>query len=210
MLPAMSDDRTNPDGMYSYTWGLLTKNLGGTFNDPFQDSLSPVFTCTEANKDVGNAWLPGLIRTMMLHPRAFPGKDQINNDLANPTKPALYPYRRMSSIRNASAKIAAYEGAQLSFWNMSAEMEGSALDTWRSSYGHMYREDISPTDGNYWDNDRRNVPLETGLNTDGDWFGCYVRFRHMNNTSGPVAYFDGHVEVKKKNEIMAEEIRISN
>jgi prepilin-type processing-associated H-X9-DG protein len=207
-LPAFSDDRTNPDGMYAYTWGNLTKILGGTYEDPYKDQLSPVFLCNEANTDFAQCWLPNLVRTMMLHPRAFPGKDQINADLANKTN--LWPYRKMSSIRSAAEKIAAYEGQQMASWNMSAEMEGSALDGWRSSYGHMYREEIPQGDSNYWDNDRRNAPIDTGANRDGGWFESYVRFRHMKNTAGPVVYFDGHVEVKKPGEILAREIRISN
>jgi prepilin-type processing-associated H-X9-DG protein len=83
----------------------------------------------------------------------------------------------------------------------------------------MYREDIPSTDGNYWDNDRRKDPIALGINTDQDWFVSQMRFRHMKNSTGPVAYWDGHVESKKArfdpstgkwtSDVTAEEIRIS-
>ena len=81
----------------------------------------------------------------------------------------------------------------------------------------MYREDIPATDPQYWDNDRRRVPVDIGANKDDGWWVCSMRFRHMKNTQGPVGFADGHVETrgckpdatgKDIPDVMVEEIRI--
>ena len=198
-------------------WITLSGLLGQKVDNVWTDRISQVFVCTEAEFNMPNVWAPLMIRTINFHPRAMPGYDQQIGDAGKPTK--QYPQRKLSSIRSAAEKIAFWEGAQLPNWNGTSEPEAQSLDDWRSGYGHMYREEIPQNDGNYWDNDRRKDPIAIGINADQDWFVSQMRFRHMKNSTGPVAYWDGHVESKKArldsttgkwtSDVTAEEIRIS-
>jgi len=212
------DPKDSPDGgnsgLNSRTFIELSRLLGTEIKNVYQDPLNKVFVCTEAELNMPVVWCPPMIRTIQFNPRAIPGYDQINGERLTHTE---WPQRRMSSIKNSAEKIAFYEGPQLPTWNGTSEPEAIFLDSWRTFYGHMYREDIPPTDGQYWDNDRRRVPVDIGANKDDGWWVCSMRFRHMKNTAGPIAFFDGHVETRgcKKNaagvdvpDVMAEEIRI--
>jgi len=206
-----------PSGTNDNLWITLSGLLGTKVDSVWNDRLSQVFVCSEAEFNFPNVWAPMMIRTINFHPRAMPGYDQQIGDMGKPVK--QYPQRRLSSIRSSAEKIAFWEGAQLPNWNGTSEPEAQSLDDWRSGYGHMYREEIPSTDGNYWDNDRRSVPIALGTNADQDWFVSQMRFRHMKNSTGPVAYWDGHVESKKArfdgasgkwtSDVLAKEIRIS-
>jgi len=199
VLPKASD----PDG-----WGVSGTNadmfiqlsglLGTKVSDETTDPLAPVFTCVEANADGTLVWAPNMLRTVQFHPRAFPGYDQIK------TIPEEYPLRKLSSIRNSAEKVAFYEGPQIPVWNMCPEPESIFLDGWRWNWGHMYVD--PPADG---DITRWGQPIETGLNRDDGWWVCSMRFRHMKNASGPVAFFDGHVETRRKGEVKVKEICIN-
>jgi prepilin-type N-terminal cleavage/methylation domain-containing protein/prepilin-type processing-associated H-X9-DG protein len=211
-------------GVYAETWITFTKLLGGRFEDQGKDTLSPVFLCTEALTDTNACWAPGLRRTTLLHPRAFPGKDAIANFPGKspkaPYESTLYPARKISSIKQSAEKIMAWEGQQMLDWNMSAEPLSDMADGWRLYWGARYRDPVPTGEVGYgagnedWDNFSANEPADVGDNGDflisaKGWGKCQVRFRHMKDTVCPVAYFDGHVEPKKKGEILRREFRIS-
>jgi len=214
------DSADSPDGgnsgLNSRTFIELSNLLGSNIKNVWSgDRLNPVFVCSEAEHNMPVMWNEAMMRTIQFNTRAMPGYDQLYGEKDKPIKE--WPQRRLSSIRNAAEKIAFYEGPQLPTWNGTSEPESIFQDAWRYSYGHMFREDIPSTDGNYWDNDRRRVPIEIGANKDDGWWACSMRFRHMKNTSGPVGFFDGHVESRscKKDatgkdvpDVMAEELRI--
>jgi prepilin-type N-terminal cleavage/methylation domain-containing protein/prepilin-type processing-associated H-X9-DG protein len=219
-LPDLSDPAKNYDpkdtsGTNAGVFYELSRLLGTEVKNPYTDPLNKVFVCTEAELNMPVVWCPPVIRTIQFNPRAMPGYDQINGERDTHKE---WPQRRLSSIRNAAEKIAFYEGPQLPNWNACPEPESIFLDSWRTFYGHMYREDIPPSDGQYWDNDRRHVPVDLGANKDDGWWVCSMRFRHMKNTAGPIGFFDGHVETRacKKTaagvdvpDVMAEEIRVT-
>jgi prepilin-type processing-associated H-X9-DG protein len=186
-------------GTNAETFIQLTRLLGQQFEDERTDLLHPVFVCGEADTSgAGLVWAPNLIRTVQFHPRAFPGYDQLAQ------LPREYPQRKLSSIRQASDKVAFYEGPQIPVWNMTCEPESIYLDGWRWNWGHMYAD--PPADGDYtrWDQ-----PIDAGLNRDGGWWVCSMRFRHMRNTAGPVAFFDGHVESRRVGEVKVRDVCIS-
>lgn len=98
-----------------------------------------------------------------------------------------------------------YEGAQIGVWNMCPEPESIFLDRWRWNWGHMYAD--PPADG---DMTRWNQAADLGTNRDDSiWWVCSMRFRHTNNKTGPVAFFDGHVEVRRPGEVRVREICIN-
>jgi len=209
VLPEMSNgSRAGSQGVYAETWINLSKMLGKNIDDENNraQTLSPVFLCTEASTDLAAAWAPHLARTTVLHPRAFPCKD-------GQSAPQLgyIPGRKISSIKNSSEKIMAWEGQQISWWNMSAEPTGIQLDGYQWNWGAMFRDPVPDSDsGNTWANSQLNNPAECGQNVDGDWGKvAFMRFRHMKNTSAPLAYFDGHVEAKKAAEVLKKETRIN-
>lgn len=179
----------------------LCELLGKKVTDLGQGPLSPVFTCTEAvslSNGPGSAWSPGMIRTMTFNPRAFVGYDSISQ------VPKQYPQRKLSSIRNSAEKMAFWDGPQIPSWNMTVEPERIFLDNWRWNWGHWYTDPPHDNDYSRWQN-----AIDYGTNVDNGWWSCAVRFRHMNNTTTPVAYFDGHVEAKKIGEIKVKDICIS-
>ena len=199
MLPRSSGPSFGLTGTNAETIIRITQLLGGVFENETSDPLSPVLTCVEASKDGTLVWAPHLIRTIQFHPRAFPGYDQLAQ------LPQEYPQRKLSSIARSSEKVMFYEGAQISTWNMCPEPESIYLDGWRWNWGHMYVD--PPADGNLtrWDQ-----PADLGRNRDDSvWWVCSMRFRHMNNKTGPVAFFDGHVEVRRPGEIKVREICIN-
>jgi len=217
-LPNLKDPGSNydpePSGTNAGVFYELSRLLGTEVKDPYRDPLNKVFVCTEAELNMPVMWCPLVIRTIQFNPRAMPGYDAINGERDTHKE---WPQRRLSSIRNAAEKILFYEGPQLPSWNGCPEPESIFLDSWRTYYGHMYREDIPPDDGQYWDNDRRRVPVDIGANKDDGWWVCSMRFRHMKNTSGPIGFADGHVETRscKKDatgkdipDVNVEEIRI--
>jgi prepilin-type N-terminal cleavage/methylation domain-containing protein/prepilin-type processing-associated H-X9-DG protein len=198
-LPRSSDaGATGPSGTFADTFIQLSNLLGAKVEDETRDSLSPVFVCVEANTDGTLVWAPNMLRTVQFHPRAFPGYDQAVQ------LPQEYPQRRLSSIRAASDKVAFYEGPQIPVWNMCPEPESIFLDGWRWNWGHMYCD--PPADDN---TTRWELPIETGLNRDDGWWVCSMRFRHNKNQATPVAFFDGHVESRRKGEIKVKEICIN-
>jgi prepilin-type N-terminal cleavage/methylation domain-containing protein/prepilin-type processing-associated H-X9-DG protein len=215
------DTADSPDGgnsgLNSRTFIALSNLLGSNIKNVWAgDRLNPVFLCVEAETNMPVVWNPGMMRTIQFNPRAIPGYDSIYAERTAAVK--MWPQRRLSSIKNSAEKIAFYEGPQLPTWNGTSEPEAIFLDSWRAFYGHMYREEIPPSDGNYWDNDRRHVPIDIGANKDDGWWVCSMRFRHMKNTAGPIGFFDGHVETRacKKTaagvdvpDVQAEEIRVN-
>jgi prepilin-type N-terminal cleavage/methylation domain-containing protein/prepilin-type processing-associated H-X9-DG protein len=222
MKPDGTDANVGDSGTCDQTWRVLSELLGSKVDNVWTDKLSPVFTCTEAEFNMTNVWAPNMIRTILFHPRAMPGYDQQKADFANKaTMPPQYPQRKLASIRNSAEKIAFWEGAQLPAWNATSEPEMQGLDNWRSGYGHMYREEIPASEsGNYWDNNRRQDPVIMGAgNRDDNWFVTFMRFRHNKNSTGPIAFWDGHVETRSAKpdatgtwipDVKVEEIRIAN
>ena len=197
-LPRSSDLNGGPSGTYAGTFIELSRLLGTRIEDETTDPLDPVFVCVEASPDGTLVWAPNMVRTVQFHPRGFPGYDQLR------TLPQEYPQRKLSSIRASAEKVAFYEGAQIPVWNMCPEPESIFLDGWRWNWGHMYAD--PPADG---DMARWEMPIETGRNVDDGWWACSMRFRHNKNTTTPVAFFDGHVETRRKGEVMVKEICIS-
>jgi prepilin-type N-terminal cleavage/methylation domain-containing protein/prepilin-type processing-associated H-X9-DG protein len=198
VLPRSSSLDTGRWGTFEQTLVRLSELIGTKVNDATVDSLNPVFTCVYADRDGTLVWAPNLVRTVQFNPRGFPGYDQ-DRDL-----PKEYPQRKLATIRNASEKVMFYEGPQIPVWNMTSEPEAIFLDGWRWNWGHMYAD--PPADGDY---SRWNQPIETGVNKDDGWWVCSMRFRHMKNMVTPVAYFDGHVEARRKGEVKVREICIS-
>ena len=197
-LPYSSTPNFGLTGTNAETFIRLTQILGHKFGDETKDELAPVFSCVYADTSGGIVWAPNLVRTVQFHPRGFPGYDQIIR------YPQEYPQRRLSSIKNSADKIAFYEGPQLPAWNMCPEPESIFLDGWRWNWGHWYAD--PPADG---DMSRWNAPADTGANRDDGWWVCSMRFRHLKNTTGPVAFFDGHVESRRKGEVKVREICIN-
>lgn len=190
-----------PSGTNAGTFYELSELLGKKVTDLGQGPISPVFTCTEAislTNGPGSAWAPGMIRTVTFNPRAFPGYDQQGS-----IKWA-YPQRKLSSIKDPASKIAFWDGPQIPSWNMTVEPARIYADNWRWNWGHWYSD--PPADGAYgrWDN-----AVDAGANRDAGWWVCAYRFRHMNNTTTPVAFFDGHVEARKIGEIKVKDICVS-
>jgi prepilin-type N-terminal cleavage/methylation domain-containing protein/prepilin-type processing-associated H-X9-DG protein len=177
-------------GLNSRTFVVLSQLLGTDIKTAWPqpgDQLNQVFMCTEAERNMPVVWSPGFMRTIQFHPRAMPGYDQLWQEKDNPTKE--WPQRRLSSIKNASEKIAFYEGPQLPSWNGTSEPESSMLDGWRQYWDHKYALDTPGADYS-----RMNQPIDIGQNKDDGWWVCSMRFRHMRNTAGPIAFWDGHVE----------------
>lgn len=200
VLPRSSSLDPGKWGTFEQTFVRLTELLGTKFDDASIHSLSPVFTCVYADTTGQLVWAPNLVRTVQFHPRAFPGYDQQKT----PAMIAEYPQRKLSTIRNAADKVMFYEGPQLPIWNMTSEPESIFLDGWRWNWGHMYAD--PPADGDY---SRWNGPVDTGFNRDDGWWVCSMRFRHNKQTTTPVAFFDGHVETRRKGDVKVREICIS-
>jgi prepilin-type N-terminal cleavage/methylation domain-containing protein/prepilin-type processing-associated H-X9-DG protein len=199
-LPRCSDPDRGVTGTFEQTFVRITELLGSKVSDATTDPLHPVMTCGEASQagDGTLVWAPNMLRTIQFHPRAFPGYDQAAQMSGE------YPQRKLASIRNSADKIAFYEGPQIPIWNMCPEPESIFLDGWRWSWGHQYAD--PPADGDY---SRWEQPIETGLNRDDGWWVCSMRFRHMKQTTTPVAFFDGHVESRRIGEVKVKEICIS-
>ena len=200
-----------PQGNCANTFIELTNLLGIKFDDPNQvaGEIAPVFRCVESfGADEGLVWARGLIRTIMFHPRAFPGVDQ----LSDPMLAAEYPQRRLSTIKNSAEKIAFWEGHQVFAWNMCSPPGAPNLDAgagWQwgvGGFGHKWIDPPFNADAvTRWDQ-----PINTLTNRDGNSFwGCAVRFRHNKQTTGPVAFFDGHVETRRLKEIKLREVCIN-
>jgi prepilin-type N-terminal cleavage/methylation domain-containing protein/prepilin-type processing-associated H-X9-DG protein len=198
MLPRASGLNWGPMGTNAETFIRITQLLGGRFEDEAVDPLSPVLTCVEGNMDGTLVWAPNLIRTIKFNPRGFPGADQAR------LLPQEYPQRKLSSVQRSSEKVMFFEGAQIAVWNMCTEPGAIYLDGWRWNSDHWYCD--PPADGNMT---RWEKPIETGLNRDDGWWLCGMRFRHMKNTMGPVAFFDGHVEARRLGEVKVREVCIN-
>jgi prepilin-type N-terminal cleavage/methylation domain-containing protein/prepilin-type processing-associated H-X9-DG protein len=186
-LPRASDVSGGPSGTFADTFVTLSRLLGTKVEDETTDPLAPVFVCVEANTDGSLVWAPNMLRTVQFHPRAFPGYDQ------QMQLPQEYPQRKLSSIRQASDKVAFYEGPQIPVWNMCPEPESIMLDGWRWNWGHMYVDPPADGDLTRWDQ-----LIDSGQNRDDGWWVCSMRFRHNKNTAAPIAFFDGHVESRTK------------
>ena len=198
VLPRASGADWGVSGTNAGTFITLSQLLGTKISDETVDALNPAFVCVEATLDGTLVWAPNMLRTVQFHPRAFPGYDQLLQ------LPQEYPQRKLSSIKNSAEKVAFYEGPQIAIWNMCPEPESIFLDGWRWNWGHMYAD--PPADGNMtrWDE-----PADTGRNVDLGWWACSMRFRHLKNTSGPVAFFDGHVESRRMKEVKVRDICIN-
>ena len=187
-----------PMGTNSETFNRLSELMGARAFDETRDKLNAVLTCVEADRESGIVWAPNLIRTIQFQPRAFPGYDQLKD------MPKEYPPRKLASIKNGAEKIMFYEGPQIPTWNMCPEPESIFLDGWRWSWSHMYAD--PPSDGNYA---RWNDAIDAGRNRDDGWWVCSMRFRHMKNTTTPLAFFDGHVESRRVGDVKVREICIN-
>jgi prepilin-type N-terminal cleavage/methylation domain-containing protein/prepilin-type processing-associated H-X9-DG protein len=198
-LPRSSGDDWGPEGTNAGTFIRLTQLLGTPFKDENVDTLSPVFTCVESVGSQGTlVWAPNLIRTVQFNPRAFPGYDQLKS------YPLEYPQRKLASINNNAEKVAFYEATQIPIWNMCPEPESIFLDGWRWDWGHKYTD--PPADGDY---SRWETPVAVGVNRDDGWWVCAIRFRHMKGKVTPVAFFDGHVESRRADEIRVRDVCIN-
>lgn len=200
--PANAEFAADTSGTNAYTFIVLNKYLGSTIKDLNTNRLSPVFTCTEAlDSSNGTIWNANSIRTVKLNPRAFPGYDAINQNMG--FAPVEYPQRKLGSIKDSSGKVAFWDGPQLPNWNLTTEPEAIFTEGWRWNWGHM----VSDPATNSYDQGRLDNPtaIDCGQNKDDGWWVCSVRYRHMRSAQSPqgsttpVAFFDGHVESRKKN-----------
>jgi prepilin-type N-terminal cleavage/methylation domain-containing protein/prepilin-type processing-associated H-X9-DG protein len=203
LLPLASEPNGfggEPMGTNCKTLIELTQMLGYQPMDVNQTlPLAPAFKCTEAYDEAGGVvWAPNLIRTIKFHPRAFPGYNALNS------MPTEYPQRKLTSIRKGAEKVAFWEGAQLPTWNETSEPDSIFLDNWRWNWGHMYTD--PPADGDY---SRWELAIASGPNRDLDWWQCGMRFRHNKQKASPIAFFDGHVEVRRIGEVKVKEVCIN-
>jgi prepilin-type N-terminal cleavage/methylation domain-containing protein/prepilin-type processing-associated H-X9-DG protein len=199
-LPRSSSLDPGTWGTFEQTFIRLSEIMGTKVNDANIDSLNPVFSCVYADTTGKLVWAPNIVRTVQFHPRAFPGYDQQKDATMN----REFPQRKIATIRNAADKVMFYEGPQLPIWNMTSEPESIFLDGWRWNWGHMYADPPADGDVSRWDQ-----PIDSGLNRDDGWWVCSMRFRHLKNTTTPVAFFDGHVEARRKGDVKVREICIS-
>lgn len=174
----------------------LTQLMGGIDADRMSRTatLSDVFRCPEirGTDEAGLVWAPGLSRSVLFHPRAFPNVDMITGGTAKD-----WPQRKLASIKKAAEKIAFWDAGVAINWNMMTPPQGEALDGWRGYFGHHFCED---KDGIAWEN--MDGLIDNGRNVDGSgWWPAdpptVIRFRHMNNKSTVLGFFDGHVETRK-------------
>src|SRR3954464_5861354 len=70
MLPDGSNANTGASGTCEQTWLELSHLPGTKVDNVWNDKLSPVFTCTEAELNGTNVWAPNMIRTILFPPRA--------------------------------------------------------------------------------------------------------------------------------------------
>lgn len=223
--PDYNDPSKNYDPAYggtnARTFVQLSRLLGTTItdrpniNDTPTESLSVVFLCTEVRNDIDRSptvWSPEMARQISFHPRAFPGYDQMHWQRQQPPgSPRVHTARRLSSIKNSSEKLAFWEGPA-GPWNMTSEPSLIPMHGWRSSggtYGHRFYDPI-PSDAG-WENLGAATPDEfLGPNVDApSWWSNFMRFRHMKDTRGPIAYFDGHVDVKARGEVRLKDLCIT-
>jgi hypothetical protein len=179
------------------TYLLLTQLMGGGNSDPMNPAaeVSPVFRCPElaGADESGLVWAPGLSRSILFHPRAFPPVDMINGQGPD------YPQRKLSSIRKSSDKIMFWDAGVALNWNMMSPPQPEALDGWHGYWGHRFSE--VPPDDAPWESGTLNNFIDNGRNVDGNgWWPAdppsVIRFRHMKNRNTVLTFFDGHVETR--------------
>ena len=99
----MTDHYDNAQtGTNEKTFVMLSQILGTQITNAFSDPLNPVFVCKEAPTDGPTVWCPAVVRHVYLHPRAFPGYDDLFSD--NGVQNKNHPFRKLAQIRNASDK----------------------------------------------------------------------------------------------------------
>jgi prepilin-type N-terminal cleavage/methylation domain-containing protein/prepilin-type processing-associated H-X9-DG protein len=164
--------------------------------------------------------------------RLFPRTNDV--DLANNGGPAhQYP---LAGAADPSARIMMWCGPQYLDWGGCAPDVTAGLDQWECVFwGHNQVTSIMNSDGQSWEGtptaerrvsiagsiqlagDATNGMSDAGaasvlaaVNKDygtvGSWGGPYMRFRHINNTTGNFLFMDGHVESRKLGQIKLYEI----
>jgi prepilin-type N-terminal cleavage/methylation domain-containing protein/prepilin-type processing-associated H-X9-DG protein len=212
-----------PSGTNAHIYVVLSRYLGRKIDNkqPGETEnnleLPTVFRCTEAPRpDGGITWNSTVYRTMVFHPRGFPGSDCMASGSAASTWGSIerWPQRKLASVKRSPEKAAFWDGGIVITWNMCPLPTLINLDGWRwgnGGFGHGYQDPpMNDNGGN--ESKRFDDPVDTGANRDASgWFdgSATVRFRHMRNTVTPVCFFDGHVEARKLKELKVREICIS-
>lgn len=198
----------DPQGTMSRTFRTLNSYLGRRIEDKQETTvpLSPVFTCVSAiDAQIATlVWLPTMIRTVEFNPRAFPDYNSQSDATAAPD----YPQRRISSIRNGAQKMEVWEGAQALDWNATTPPTCIYLDNYHWNWGHCFAD--PPEDGSYtnWEKPIQDAKTNKDLPWSNSKFPG-MRWRHMKNTETVIAFFDGHVEGRKLNDVLQKEICIN-
>jgi prepilin-type N-terminal cleavage/methylation domain-containing protein/prepilin-type processing-associated H-X9-DG protein len=196
------------------TWGASGTNASIYFelaqhmgysnvdNQVWEARVPDIFRCNEftGDQDYGaGVWCPWVMRTVRFNPRGFPGPDQYRANGAAGAEPMSgeWPQRKLSSVRDSASKIAFWECEVSVNWNMTAVPSAIRLDGWRWSWGHQYCDPAKAD----WDNNHLKDNLDPGRNREETGYfsgdGATVRFRHNNQTTTVVTFFDGHAEARK-------------
>ena len=189
------------------TYLELSQLIGYTPTDATKPeaTIAPVFQCVEGlTGDEGTVvWAPNLVRAIRFNVRAFPGYDQMT--------PASVGGVSAAQARPASATAPrrSSSGKARSSWTGTcpASPRPSTSTGGGGSWGHMFCDpSVADWDQAHLDQRARHGPEPRPQRLVGV---CDVRFRHKKNTMGPLAFFDGHVEVRRLGEIKVREMCIS-
>jgi prepilin-type N-terminal cleavage/methylation domain-containing protein/prepilin-type processing-associated H-X9-DG protein len=162
--------------------------------------------------------------------RAFPPYGE--NDpwfslaLGKTEKARQYP---LSQCKNGAEKMMLWCGAQVIGWGGNAWPNDMALNGWEYSWGTCWAEPAGASwarNNGGWLNGRIGLgdwPNPTNIDPNAsDWIGksnkdyvsmdawtCAMRYRHLNNTTCNVAFFDGHVESRKLGDVIRNDMCIT-
>jgi prepilin-type N-terminal cleavage/methylation domain-containing protein/prepilin-type processing-associated H-X9-DG protein len=133
-----------------------------------------------------------------------------------------YRIRKLQSLNRASEIMVVWDAGQKLDWDGRADAVSWGLDNWQMGWGHgygypnpvqgfsmnPYDTPITLGDVSAGDNSKLGLQLanvDRGSAFD-SWKGPYMRFRHMQNSTGNFCFGDGHVESRKLGEVLVKDI----
>jgi prepilin-type N-terminal cleavage/methylation domain-containing protein/prepilin-type processing-associated H-X9-DG protein len=158
-----------------------------------------------------------------------------NGDPAQNWQGNMHQYP-LAGAEDPSARIMMWCGAQYLDFGGSSFDATAGLDQWECAFwGHAQTTSLMNADGQSWEGTptaERRVSISGSIQLAGDaahsmtdvgaatvlapvnkdygsaggWGGPYMRFRHINNTTGNFLFMDGHVESRKLGQIKLYEI----
>jgi prepilin-type N-terminal cleavage/methylation domain-containing protein/prepilin-type processing-associated H-X9-DG protein len=157
-----------------------------------------------------------------------------NGDPAQNWQGNMHQYP-LAGAEDPSARIMVWCGAQYVDYGGSAFDTTQGIDQWECAFwGHAQTTSLMNADGQSWEgtptaerrlstagniqlagnaaamNDVTAAAVLAPVNKDygdmGGWGGAYMRFRHINNTTGNFLFMDGHVESRKLGQIKLYEV----